>query len=123
DHRGADHLHHGGRAAEPAADGGRGDCCAARGPCLLPGAEAVHRRDCTQRYQGIAGHQSGPVTIKEQTMRRAKKVSTLAAVVLLFSLPLWAQGKSIAGVDPRGVTISYWYQHSGVNGDAMQKMI
>ena len=47
----------------------------------------------------------------------------LVLTVLLVSLPLTAQGKALAGVDPRGVTISYWYQHTGVNGDAMQKMI
>jgi multiple sugar transport system substrate-binding protein len=47
----------------------------------------------------------------------------LILAALLFSLPLLAQGKTLAGVDPRGVSISYWYQHSGVNGDAMQKMI
>ncbi len=47
----------------------------------------------------------------------------LVLAALLLSLPLLAQGKTLAGVDPRGVSISYWYQHSGVNGDAMQKMI
>ena len=55
-------------------------------------------------------------------MRKAA-ILTLEAALLLFSLPLRAQGTSLAGVDPRGVTLSYWYQHSGVNGDAMQKMI
>ncbi len=43
--------------------------------------------------------------------------------VLMVSLSLHAQGKALSGVDPHGATVSYWYQHSGVNGDAMQKMI
>ena len=47
----------------------------------------------------------------------------LVLTVLMVSLALTAQGKALAGVNPRGVTISYWYQHTGVNGDAMQKMI
>ena len=51
------------------------------------------------------------------------RVLILVLTVFAVSFPLSAQGKALAGVDPRGVTISYWYQHSGVNGDAMQKMI
>ena len=122
DHRGADHLHHGGGAAEPAADGGRGDRRAARGP----GRTSWRRSSSPRRLRAVASRDdfgtTDLVTNKEETMRRATG-STLAAALLLFSLPLFAQGKRLAGVDPRGVTISYWYQHSGVNGDAMQKMI
>jgi multiple sugar transport system substrate-binding protein/sn-glycerol 3-phosphate transport system substrate-binding protein len=47
-------------------------------------------------------------------------------VLLSLLLPAFlvsAQDKGLAGVDPRGTTIVFWYQHSGSNGDAMQKMI
>ena len=46
-------------------------------------------------------------------------------VLALIALPLLAfgQGADVAGVDPTGATITYWYQHSGPNGDAMQAMI
>lgn len=46
-------------------------------------------------------------------------------LVSLLVLPqvVFGQGKELAGVDPTGATIAYWYQHTGANGDAMQKMI
>ncbi len=52
-------------------------------------------------------------------MRKAVFVASL----LLAPLLLVAQGKDLAGIDPTEATITYWYQHSGGNGDAMQKMI
>ena len=45
-------------------------------------------------------------------------------VVCAFcALPLALFGQGPSGVDPTGAVIGYWYQHSGGNGDAMQKMI
>ena len=52
-----------------------------------------------------------------------KKGLLVLAVVLAASLAAFAQGKDLAGVDPTGATITYWFQHSGSNGDAMQKLI
>ncbi|MGA2974458.1 MAG: ABC transporter substrate-binding protein [Spirochaetia bacterium] len=52
-------------------------------------------------------------------MRRAIFILPL----LLASFMLFSQGRTLAGVDPTGATITYWFQHSGTNGDAMQKMI
>jgi multiple sugar transport system substrate-binding protein/sn-glycerol 3-phosphate transport system substrate-binding protein len=47
-----------------------------------------------------------------------------ALLILLLSLaPLVVFGQALGGVDPTGATITYWFQHSGPNGDAMQKMI
>jgi multiple sugar transport system substrate-binding protein len=50
-------------------------------------------------------------------MRRFVLICALAAI----PLALFAQ--SLAGVDPTGQTITYWYQHTGANGTAMAKMI
>jgi len=44
-------------------------------------------------------------------------------VLLVLPLALWGQGKDLGGVDPTGVSITYWFQHTGANGDAMMKMI
>lgn len=52
-------------------------------------------------------------------MRRALLILSL----LLVGLVVFGQGKALAGVDPTGATITYWFQHTGANGDAMQKMI
>ena len=43
--------------------------------------------------------------------------------LLVPALTASAQGTGLSGIDPRGATIVFWYQHSGANGDAMQKMI
>jgi multiple sugar transport system substrate-binding protein len=43
--------------------------------------------------------------------------------LMLAPLAIFAQAGALAGVDPTGATITYWYQHTGNNGDAMQKMI
>jgi multiple sugar transport system substrate-binding protein len=43
--------------------------------------------------------------------------------LLLPALIVSAQGAGLAGINPRGATIVFWYQHSGSNGDAMEKMI
>src|SRR5271157_4745389 len=50
-------------------------------------------------------------------------MQAILVVSLSLSASLFAQDKGLAGVDPHGVTISYWYQHSGGNGEAMEKMI
>ena len=44
-------------------------------------------------------------------------------ILLLLSVPLIlpGQGKDLSGVDPTGATITYWFQHTGPNGDAMMK--
>jgi multiple sugar transport system substrate-binding protein/sn-glycerol 3-phosphate transport system substrate-binding protein len=55
----------------------------------------------------------------------------ILALLLVLPLVLFGQGKDLAGdksaeyrgADPTGTTITYWYQHTGANGDAMQKMI
>lgn len=47
----------------------------------------------------------------------------ICALLLVLPLALFGQGKDLAGVDPTGATLTYWYQHTGANGDAMQKMI
>jgi multiple sugar transport system substrate-binding protein/sn-glycerol 3-phosphate transport system substrate-binding protein len=52
-------------------------------------------------------------------MRKALLIVSL----LLAALVVFGQGTALAGVDPTGATITYWFQHSGPNGDAMQKMI
>jgi multiple sugar transport system substrate-binding protein len=44
-------------------------------------------------------------------------------MVLLAACALFGQGKELTGVDPKGVTITYWFQHSGANGEELQKMI
>ncbi len=44
-------------------------------------------------------------------------------ICALIAAPLVLFGQSLAGVDPTGATITYWYQHSGSNGEAMAKMI
>ena len=44
-------------------------------------------------------------------------------VCALCAVPLAVSGQGLSGVDPSGAVISYWYQHTGGNGDAMQKMI
>ncbi len=51
------------------------------------------------------------------------KKSLLAAALLFAASALFAQGKDLAGVDPTGAAINYWFQFSGASGDAMQKMI
>jgi len=51
------------------------------------------------------------------------KRSLVILALLLASLALFGQSKALAGVDPTGATITYWFQHTGANGDAMQKMI
>jgi len=51
------------------------------------------------------------------------KRALLIISVLLVSFAVFGQSNALAGVDPTGVTINYWFQHSGTNGDAMQKMI
>jgi multiple sugar transport system substrate-binding protein len=50
---------------------------------------------------------------------------TLLGVLSLLAATVTAtaQDRGPAGVDPRGATIVFWYQHTGPNGDAMQKMI
>ncbi|HVO39499.1 MAG TPA: ABC transporter substrate-binding protein [Spirochaetia bacterium] len=49
------------------------------------------------------------------------KLVVFAALILPFALG--AQGTSLAGVDPAGAKISFWYQHSGDRDKAMQGMI
>ncbi len=46
-------------------------------------------------------------------------------ICLLVAAPLAVSGQAggLAGVDPTGMVVTYWYQHNGVNGEAMQKMI
>jgi len=51
------------------------------------------------------------------------KRALLFITLLLAPLVLFGQARALAGVDPTGTTISYWYQHTGANGEAMQKMI
>jgi multiple sugar transport system substrate-binding protein len=51
------------------------------------------------------------------------KRALLFLILLCAPFVLFAQSASLAGVDPTGVTITYWFQHSGSNGEAMQKMI
>jgi multiple sugar transport system substrate-binding protein len=50
-----------------------------------------------------------------------RTVFTLA--LLLAACLAFGQGKDLAGVDPTGASITYWFQHTGANGDAMQAMI
>jgi len=47
----------------------------------------------------------------------------LSALVALAAQPLTAQAANLSAVDPTGVQISYWYQHSGDRDKAMQAMI
>jgi multiple sugar transport system substrate-binding protein len=49
-----------------------------------------------------------------------KRLLLLLGVLLQVQL-LGAQG--LSGVDPRGATVVFWYQHTGPNGEAMQRMI
>ena len=46
----------------------------------------------------------------------------LVVALLLVTLVVFGQSGALAKVTT-GVTITYWFQHSGTNGDAMQKMI
>jgi multiple sugar transport system substrate-binding protein len=58
-------------------------------------------------------------------MKRATLVVIVQIILVLMCaaapLALFAQAPS--AVDPTGTTITYWYQHTGANGDAMAKMI
>lgn len=47
----------------------------------------------------------------------------LVLAVLLSPLALQAQQASLAGVDPTGARITFWYQHSGDRDKAMQAML
>ncbi|HUI69245.1 MAG TPA: ABC transporter substrate-binding protein [Spirochaetia bacterium] len=47
----------------------------------------------------------------------------LSLIALSIALPGAAQGTGLAGVDPSGARITFWYQHSGDRDKAMQAMI
>ncbi len=47
----------------------------------------------------------------------------LALAVLAAPMILHAQGSPLAGVDPTGARITFWYQHSGDRDKAMQAML
>jgi multiple sugar transport system substrate-binding protein len=49
--------------------------------------------------------------------------SLLILSLLLVSLVVFGQSNALAGVDPTGATITYWFQHTGANSDGIQKMI
>ncbi|MGA2640618.1 MAG: ABC transporter substrate-binding protein [Spirochaetia bacterium] len=51
------------------------------------------------------------------------RMHLLMCVLLAAPLGVFGQAGGLAGVDPTGTVVTYWYQHSGGNGDAMQKMI
>ncbi len=51
------------------------------------------------------------------------KNTVLILALLTAPLSVFCQGKDLAGVDPSGQTVSFWYQHSGANDKAMQKLI
>jgi multiple sugar transport system substrate-binding protein len=51
------------------------------------------------------------------------KKALVVLCVLLVPIALFAQAGTLAGVDPTGATVTYWFQHTGNNGDEMQKMI
>jgi multiple sugar transport system substrate-binding protein len=60
-------------------------------------------------------------------MKRTTLVVIVQIVLILalaaLSAPLAVFAQSPSAVDPAGTTITYWYQHTGANGDAMEKMI
>jgi len=47
----------------------------------------------------------------------------LALIALAAPFALTAQGNPLAGVDPSGARITFWYQHSGDRDKAMQAML
>jgi multiple sugar transport system substrate-binding protein len=49
--------------------------------------------------------------------------AAVGLALLLAACALFGQGKELAGVDPTGATVNYWFQFSGASGDAMQAMI
>lgn len=51
------------------------------------------------------------------------KKTTVFLALVLSAFALFGQGKDLAGVDPTGSTINYWFQFTSSSGDGMQKMI
>ncbi len=47
----------------------------------------------------------------------------VALIALLAPMAIQAQGSPLAGVDPTGARITFWYQHSGERDKAMQAML
>ncbi len=51
------------------------------------------------------------------------RMRLLMSLLVAAPLALSCQARGLAGVDPTGTVVTYWYQHTGVNGEAIQKMI
>ena len=56
-------------------------------------------------------------------LRTLLRSVTPALIALIIPVALPAQAMSLAGVDPSGARITFWYQHSGDRDKAMQAML
>src|SRR5688572_6271039 len=56
-------------------------------------------------------------------MKKSVIVLLSMLAVLVLALPGLAQDDPYADVDPSGVTVEFWHQHSGARGEELDKIV